>query len=275
MEKRLAFIPKVHGWHFRNDISTQVAGPIRTYGLCGGMCLSALNYFRYGIKIPALNWDQIPARSKVNVDGIDYIHVPLNNPSEAHPVFDYILHSQIATFQTSNIAKQFVFFTHDNDEQHFAWSVNDEFPLIKRAIDNNNYVIIGLRNAVKGDIMGHQCLVYGYNDENKTLMMYDPNNPDEECCVFVNGRRLEFGKRDARGVYHRYNNGNQYRSYYYLLELDPNRTTAETTYDFFRNKRDNFAVRPTYADPVFVSPAGLVSALATERVIATPSRTRR
>jgi hypothetical protein len=271
MRKMLDFNPKLHGWHFQNDISTDIAGPIRTYGLCGGMCLSALNYKRHGIKIPALKWDQIPASSKINKNGRDWINVPMSNPGAPHPVFDFIFHSQIATYQTANITKQFVFFTHDNDPQHHAWSVNEEFPMIKRAIDNNNFVILAFRSATQGDLLGHQCLVYGYDDIRKTLYMYDPNTPDKECVVIDAGSRIETGWCDESGNYFPYGPGNQYRSYYLLLELKPNVTSRETTYDFFRNGRDNFAVKPTYADPVYVAPAG--SGIRVDNgVVATPAR---
>jgi hypothetical protein len=55
----------------------------------------------------------------------------------------------------------------------------------------------------------------------------------------------------------------------------PNCTSTHTTYDVLRNGNDNFAVKPTYVDPVYVDLAGVRTGLPRERVIATPAATRR
>lgn len=123
----LSFNPATHGWHFKNNISTDFIGLFRTYGLCGGMSLSAFNYFRYGLPIPALTWDQITAYGFVDPPQRQWINVPVGNPGLAHPVFDFIFHSQVATFESGNIQKQFVVWPWDDtDENHYRWSVQDE-----------------------------------------------------------------------------------------------------------------------------------------------------
>src|SRR6478609_6363905 len=48
---RLDFNPAVNGFHFENRFRSH-SGAINTDGLCGGMCLAAFNFFRYGVKIP-------------------------------------------------------------------------------------------------------------------------------------------------------------------------------------------------------------------------------
>jgi hypothetical protein len=234
---KLPFIPSQHGWHFPNNISTDFAGIFRTYGLCGGMSLSTFNYYRHGLPIPSLRWEDIPAFAKVATNQGEMISVPTDRPGFAHPVFDFILHSQIATFESPNIPKQIVFPGFDTDENHYKWSINDEFPQIKKAIDEGCFVILGLRSPVAGDLLGHQTLVYGYDDENYTLYMYDSNHPDREITVIGNGQRLQFS------------GNNQYRSYYLQIMLNPAIRSNYTTYDVFRNAQENFSVRPPYVDP--------------------------
>src|SRR5436305_4324314 len=129
MNRKLPFIPAQHGWHFRNDISTDIAAVIRTYGLCGGMSLSALNYYRHGLPIPSLRWEDIPAFGKVNTVNGEMINVPTSNPGLAHPVFDFIFHSQLATFESKNIVKQIVPWK-NTDPRHYQTSVDIEFPQI-------------------------------------------------------------------------------------------------------------------------------------------------
>lgn len=242
MQVRLPFEVNRHGWKFPNRISSQVAF-FRTNGLCGGMALSAINYYRYGMPIPSLTYEQIPQFAKVVIDGQEVINVPATNPGFPHPVFEYIFHSQLATFQSGNIHLQVVI---DNrDENHYRWSVENEFPKIKRALDGGCFIILGLRSPNVGDVFcGHQTLVYGYNDTNCTLYTYDSNYPNQEITVKAEGGRLVFSGAD---------HCTQYKSYYVQLEIDPRIRTNDTSYDFFRNAQTNFSVKPTYIDRV--SPA--------------------
>ncbi len=237
MNRRLPFNSAQHGWHFKNNVSTDIASLFRTYGLCGGMSLSALNYYRHGLPIPSLRWNDIPAFGKVNTATGEMVNVPTSNPGLAHPVFDFIFHSQLATFESKNIYKQIVAKWLDTNENHYNWSVNDEYPQIKNAIDNGCFVIIGLRDSG----LGHQTLVYGYDDTNSTLYMYDCNHPDEEVMVTGNGQALQFSGPSS--------GYNQYKSYYLQLTLDPNIRSAFTTYDVLRDSQNNFSVRPSYLDP--------------------------
>ncbi len=165
------------------------------------------------------------------------VNVPTSNPGLAHPVFDFIFHSQLATFESKNIYKQIVVKGFTNEE-HYNWSIN-EFPQIKNIIDNGCFVIIGLRDSG----LGHQTLVYGYDDTDCTLYMYDSNHPDEEVRVIGDGQRLQFSGAGNPLNY------NQYYSYYLQMELDPNIRSAFTTYDIFRDSQNNFSVRPPYLDP--------------------------
>lgn len=240
--RKLPFNPAIHGWKFRNFISTEIAGPFRTFGLCGGMALSAFNYFRYNMPIPGLTEDQIPPFGFADTIGGRMINVPMLNPGFPHPVFDFIYKSQMATFESGNINKQLVLPWDNTDENHYKSSI-EEFQQIKTAIDGGKYVIIGLRSPVPGDVLGgHQTLVYGYDTNKNTLYTYDSNHPNIEVEITGDGSMLLFANGDS--------NFTQYKSYYIQLILDPNIQTGFNTYDITRNQGDNFSVRPTFTDEI-------------------------
>jgi hypothetical protein len=64
------FKPDVHGWHFDNDfVNELLGGAITTYGLCGGMAYSALDYYFVGMPIPTHRAGDFPGGSTYPPDG--------------------------------------------------------------------------------------------------------------------------------------------------------------------------------------------------------------
>ena len=59
---KVAFNPKVHGFHFSNNYIKWSFGPIAGKALCGGMIYSALDYFNAGMSIP--NQDEVPVEGE-------------------------------------------------------------------------------------------------------------------------------------------------------------------------------------------------------------------
>jgi hypothetical protein len=56
------FTSAEHGWHFDNDfVNELLGGVITTYGLCGGMAYSALDYYFTGIPIPTHRTGDFPS----------------------------------------------------------------------------------------------------------------------------------------------------------------------------------------------------------------------
>ncbi|HEX5150756.1 MAG TPA: hypothetical protein VFW07_04880 [Parafilimonas sp.] len=227
---KLAFDPVKHGWHFPTNVIADAMGIKRSNGLCGGMSLAAVNYFRYGVNIPSIGYDEF---KKANmVDNTDLL-IGSNN---VNPVLNFILNSQFAVFESPDFIKQKIAlpFPNTKGNHHYA-SVYDEFPKIKKALDNGCFVIIGLRSIEEGNEACHQTLVYGYNENNSTLYMYDSNNPDEEVIVKSDGYRLIFS------------NGKQYYSYYLLMTLNPEVRSNLSAYNSLKNQVYNFSVRPPLA----------------------------
>jgi hypothetical protein len=229
---KLPFDPVKNGWHFPANIMANAMGVKRSHGLCGGLSLSAVNYFRYGMNIPAINHNDLKKVSKSNGNNAEFSTAAANTK----PVFNFILHSQFAIFESPNILKQKAALLFPNTkENHYLTSVHDEFPLIKQALDNGCFVILGLRSMKEGYQGCHQTLVYGYDDNNYTLYMYDSDNPNEEVIIKSNGYRLLFS------------NGEEYNSYYLLMTLNPNIRSGLNNYDSSINQAYNFSVKPPIA----------------------------
>jgi hypothetical protein len=229
---KLPFDPVKHGWHFPANAIADAMGVKRNHGLCGGLSLSAVNYYRYGMNIPAINYSDIKKGNKTKEMNAEFS----DENSNVKPVFNFILYSQFAVFESLNILKQkpTLLFSNTEENHHFA-SIHDEFPKIKKALDNGCFVILGLRSMKEDYEVCHQTLVYGYDDNNSTLYMYDSDNPNEEVIVKSNGYRLLFS------------NGEECNSYYLLMTLDPNIQSGLNTYDSSKNQVYNFSVKPPEA----------------------------
>ncbi len=214
MAVRLAFDPRVHGFHFSNSFRSHYAGGVprvTTDGLCGGMALGAFNYFRYGLPIPP--------HTNADIDFDVSFDILRTRPGTTDLV-DYIFHSQVATFENVSIVA-------------FAWpgdpSFPDEFGKVRARIDRGEYLILGLkmRHGVGG--LGHQVLCYGYDADTRAAIVYDPNLPDCEVRITA-GRagndnvvelRADQGATDMR-----------FRAMFEQQELFANRISDRVTYDF-------------------------------------------
>jgi|GEM_PF-3491002 len=209
---KLSFNPSLHGFHFRNDFITNVAG-IQFGGLCGGLSLGAFNYYRNNMPIPT-------HRQSPNDFG-----TPDALPPVGGRLRNYILDMQIKSFFSA-----FPFFTIGaTPASSFAGSLI-EFDLIKQRIDRGQFVLLGLRGV--GDLLkGHQTLVYGYEDSGATkrLFMYDSNHPNKEIAIDLDPTTRTLIHRDMSN--NGANTGNLFASYFLQLPLDPNNPDAFTGAD--------------------------------------------
>ncbi len=227
-QKRLAFSPAKHGFHFVNSFHTSVDLGGSTDGLCGGMVLAAFNFFRYNMPIPQL--------TDKDIDYNVTCHISPISTSGTTALVDYIFHSQIAAYTTLNALP----FLAIQDPLY-----ETEYNKIVDRIEKGTYAMLGfkLRPGVGG--MGHQVLCYGYNPNNKELYIYDPNIPDQEVilCAGAGGIVLKNASGEILSQ--------QYRAFFEEQELFANRTSNRTTYDLGDNfLRDlNYAVRPPGVDP--------------------------
>lgn len=153
------FKPAVDGFHFVNYFNTNLTVTLRfpspigkrkinlgkhSFGLCGGMSYSALDYFLAGKPIPA---DTMAPTSG--------------------PLFNYILHRQIDTFTAGTLAR---FATYPlaihTDHSLTNISLNAFKNVVKRRLDAGHPVPLGLIKT-KGfsDLLtgNHQVLAIGYS----------------------------------------------------------------------------------------------------------------
>lgn len=182
------------------------------------MLLAAINYYRYNMLIPE----------------VDFSNSKINNVYNT-AILNYILHSQFAVFESGNILKQKALSYTSSAEVHCLSSVKEEFPFIKKALDNGSFVLLGLRPLQNFNKALHQVLAYGYDDANHTLYVYDSDNPNEEVIIKDNGHRLLFS------------NGKQYLSYYLLMSLIPGFCSGQKIYDSTKNLLNNYSIKPPQA----------------------------
>ena len=220
-QKRLDFVPAIHGFHFQNFFQNK-NGPVKTDGLCGGMCLAAFNYFRYHIPIP-------PHRN-ANINFTVYFDLALRT-SGADALTDYIFQSQIATYTNISIAN----FIGPLDPDY-----NQEFNKVKSRIDRGEYLILGLKDRVGS--LGHQVLVYGYDVNGSKIIVYDPNQNDVES-VITSG--VEDGKKVIL-VTCPAGTDRRFKAIFEEQELLVNKTSNLTSYNVIANTLANYnlAVKP-------------------------------
>lgn len=170
---RLNFDPSRHGFHFSNNFVNEIVIPplgvvSRIGGLCGGMSLAALAYFRNNIPIPTHRADDFgPAAGGVPPEG---------------RLRSYIYNMQAASVVPFGLP----FFLPDLGGNPaltgYRMSV-PEFPKVKAAIDRGQFVLLGLRSSAHGNLGGHQVLAYGYHPTEPCIYVYDCNFPNQEIIV--------------------------------------------------------------------------------------------
>jgi hypothetical protein len=178
------FDPLVNGFKFVNhfefpdlfkiNLPFVRAIPIATneivYGLCGGMCFTALDYLYAGKPVPATT----------NVDDINY------------SLFINLWKRQIDSLGKDALQKIFSFMILD-DADSTKKVVLEEIPKVRRLVDQGQPAVLVLIR-VKGLVdptHNHQVVVtsYAYNPDTDelTLNLYEPNHPGMASTLNVKG----------------------------------------------------------------------------------------
>ncbi|MDQ7806448.1 hypothetical protein Q5425_22130 [Amycolatopsis sp. A133] len=160
------------------QLVTQVKEPI--FGLCGGMACAALDYYR-------LAW--VPPRGTGRDD------YPSFGTSSGATLRRYIWSRLIDTLHTDGItcllwmATQFEVFPFSGGTRELLRRTRDEeWPKIKRHLDDGTPWPIGLVGETRDPMHNHQVLATGYDDPGNgrpTLYMYDSNCPDRETALQI------------------------------------------------------------------------------------------
>lgn len=187
MSKKVNFLPARDGYHFANEFVNQVVAvsfiKFQTKGLCGGMVMTALDYWRSKVPIPTYTSSDFGAQ-----------RVP------GGKLYEYILERQIHSLTTKAMATRWIVAPWNNFPERFHdWATKDEFEVIKQQINMGRPAMLGLWSMKSGDVLGgHQVLCYGYDtNPSPRLFIYDPNHPNQEVVLIpdspAKGCILEIG----------------------------------------------------------------------------------
>jgi hypothetical protein len=185
------FTPLMHGFNFQNQFSglpflfhknlkichlfNQFFFRKNSYGLCGGICFAALDYFYSGREIPLIDLDF----------GVgNFLH-------------SYLFKRQNDTYGfLGKIVLKFALWSFMSDAT-LQTKTHREFSNIQLSLNQNKPVVLGLVYVHISKSLAiwsnHQVIVYGYNadSQNKTLYLYDPNFPGSEDIVIELTRAKE------------------------------------------------------------------------------------
>lgn len=186
-QRKTAFIPQEHGLRFVNSFafpfSTTFQLPFSgavdlgdiIYGLCGGMCFTALDYFNLGKPVP-------------EVDSVEELSTNY---------LLYLWNRQLDSFGLLTIPKVIEWMIR-NDIDVAKRTARYEVPKLRRRIDKGEPVVLALIRTEHGDspTKNHQVLATGYtiNDDKRMLIdLYDPNHPGKNPQLSIDLSRPSLG----------------------------------------------------------------------------------
>jgi hypothetical protein len=190
------FSPMTQGFRFSNSFPPAAALTIAVpqhdpipignvaNGLCGGMAFAARDFYEFKVQPPS---DALP-------------------PLPETLLFDYLVNRLVDSLNLP-----------DGPFRYFQWmglpdqdlwlgrglrsmSIQEEWPKIRRSIDNRHPVPLGLIRVHSLEVrdlgQNHQVLCYGYEAEGSVLtrlLIYDPNYPGAEVSIApAPGGELEY-----------------------------------------------------------------------------------
>ncbi len=165
------FLPELHGFKFRNSFSLKSSPyelpfgwkidlSIICFGLCGGMCAAALDYFYANKELP---------------EETDQAALPPG-------LFQYLCQRQLDSM-TISIVLKFIEWMVIEEQERVRRMVKTEIKVMTRALDAGKPVILGLvrTTGASNPTMNHQVLARSYAVDEATRIMtidlYDPNRP--------------------------------------------------------------------------------------------------
>jgi hypothetical protein len=171
-QARTQFVPEQRGFGFVNSFTLPFPAQIRlpligeidlkkvVYGLCGGMCFAALDYYYAGRPVP-------PYARPEDLEG-DYVR--------------YLWDRQLDSLGVTVIPKVIEWMLR-SDKDVALRTARYEVPKLRRRLDQGTPVVVALVRArgVSDPTINHQVLVTGYDfdETSRQLKLYlcDPNYP--------------------------------------------------------------------------------------------------
>lgn len=159
-----------HGFHFANSfVNTVLTLPggvaINTYGLCGGMSFTSLDYFHADVPVPTHTAADFPGGSV---------------PPAGSRLQQLIYHRQLSTFNplTNPSVVKFGIQALPIGRSAYDLSVQDEWRAITAQLAAGSPVPVGLIGSAVNPARSHQVVGIDYDDSAQTLVIYDCNYPD-------------------------------------------------------------------------------------------------
>ena len=165
------FDPERHGFRFVNHFVLSPTVPLiggrnlrlgqRVIGLCGGMCLGALDYYHAGLPIPAID----------------------RPPDPGTPLYRYLLQRQIDSLAHPAVPTKLARWMLRDDLRLAQLTARNEFPRVQRSLDRGEPVVLLLlrEKRLRQIQENHQVIATGYTydpvSDRLTLSVYDPNHP--------------------------------------------------------------------------------------------------
>jgi hypothetical protein len=180
---RTPFDPNTNGFKFINyfqlpsSISlnipfvhiSSVSLPNLVYGLCGGMCFSALDYFHASKAIPGTG----------------------DIPVSGSPMYNYLLARQVTSLDQGTLEKV-IFWMLSSNEDLGERIAGGEISTLRASLDGGNPAVLALIRAqgLTDPSHNHQVTAIGYDfdpdSSAMTIYLYDPNHPGEEPSLSLN-----------------------------------------------------------------------------------------
>lgn len=181
-----AFDPIKHGFRFVNrfDVADLFDWKVFNeltkdhpiiYGLCGGMCFAALDYFYANKPIPEV----------------------IEPPEDETRLYKYLRDRQIHSLSLDTLKNVFTW-TLQDDLDVAKWTAKNEVPQLKASLDKGKPVVLALIRVEKSmPTSNHQVLAVDYemHDDKKVLelTLYDPNHPGKVPKIFLDLSNTEQG----------------------------------------------------------------------------------
>lgn len=175
-----SFNPQVNGFKFINYFQlpktislnlpfihlSSIALPNLVFGLCGGMCYSALDYYYAGKAVPGDS------------------AIPANGSS----LYEYLLDRQLNSLDHGTIAKVMQWMLADDDDIG-RWIADNEVPALRASLDAGRPAVLVLIrvSGLNDPSHNHQVTAVAYDFDPSanamTIYLYDPNHPGEEPSI--------------------------------------------------------------------------------------------
>lgn len=212
---KLNFRPARDGFHFSNRFENVILqgtpAKFSTSGLCGGMAMSALDYWRAGTPVPTHR-------------GEDFGSAQV--PADPSRLRSYIYDRQMHSLLTGMAMTRWVVMPWFGPDDFHSWATGSEFAVVRGQVDRGRPAVLGLWSMEPGNLTGgHQVLCYGYDYHPLRLWVYDPNFPDREMQLVPVSADKGCEMQDVDGVCRK-----RYRGYFWTDVYNWNESPYQPRY---------------------------------------------